>query len=59
MPKTQKQTEELIKFLEKLKETLHQTRNYNNSRMNELIRTIETYKNKIILQSWQNTETEK
>jgi hypothetical protein len=50
----QKETKELIEFLDKLKEALYQTRYYYNNRISELIQRIESFKSKIIMESWQN-----
>jgi hypothetical protein len=54
----QKETKELIEFLDKLKEALYSTRYYYNNKVNELIQRIENFKSKIILESWQNEHSE-
>ena len=54
----QKETKELIEFLDKLKEALYQTRYYYNNRISELIQRIESFKSKIIMESWQNEHSE-
>jgi hypothetical protein len=50
----QRETKELIEFLDKLKEALYQTRYYYNNRISELIQRIENFKSKIIMESWQD-----
>jgi hypothetical protein len=47
-----KETKEIIEFLEKLKESLRITRYYYNNRLDELIQRIENFKSKIIMESW-------
>jgi hypothetical protein len=54
----QKETKELIEFLDKLKEVLYQTRYYYNNRISELIQRIESFKSKIIMESWQDEHSE-
>jgi prefoldin subunit 5 len=54
----QKETKELIEFLDKLKEALYSTRYYYNNKITELIQRIENFKSKIILESWQNEHSE-
>ena len=53
-----KQTKEIIEFLEKLKESLRITRHYYNNRLDELIQRIENFKSKIIMESWINEHSE-
>jgi prefoldin subunit 5 len=48
----EKEIEETIKFLDKLKEALYQARYYSNNRITELIQRIENFKSKIIMETW-------
>jgi hypothetical protein len=50
--KMQKETKEIIEFLDKLKEALYQTRYYYNNKITELAQRIENFKSKIIMESW-------
>jgi prefoldin subunit 5 len=50
--KMQKEIEETVKFLDKLKEALYQERYYSNNRITELIQRIEAFKAKIVMESW-------
>jgi prefoldin subunit 5 len=52
----QKEIEEIIKFLDKLKESLYATRHYYNNRISELIQRIENFKSKLIMESWMETQ---
>jgi len=47
---------ELLKLLDKIKETLYETRYYINRKLTAEINNIENIKNKIILETWMEKE---